>query len=93
MDNADVRITPVGPAHNGGNDLAKPTNCNSMFIAALTWYFGTVQNIVRGEVGSPKLCERWAPKCLTEEHKNLCFGVSLSHLQPLKKNEGISWNP
>jgi len=68
-----------------GNDLGNPTNYSSMFIAALMWYFGTVHSIVRGEVGSHKLYDRWAPKCLTKEHINLCFGFSLSHLQPLKE--------
>jgi hypothetical protein len=68
-----------------GKYLGIPTNCSSMFIAALMWYFGTVRNIVRGEVGSHKLCESWAPKCLTKALKNLRFEVSLSLLQPLKE--------
>jgi hypothetical protein len=70
---------------SGRNDLGNPTNYNSMFIAALIWYFGTVHSIVRGKVGSHKMYERRAPKCLTKDHINLCFGVSLSHIQPLKE--------
>lgn len=72
-------------SESGGNDLGNPTNYSSMFIAALMCYFGTVHGIVRGEVGSHKLYERWAHKYLTKEHTNLCCGFSLSHLQPLKE--------
>jgi len=70
---------------SGGNDLGNATNYSSMFIAALMWYLGTVHSIVCGEVGSHKSYECWAPKCLTKEHINLRFKVSLSHLQPLKE--------
>jgi hypothetical protein len=79
------RSDGCGCSESGGNDMGNPTNYNCMLIAALIWYFGTVYGIVRGEVGSHKLYERWAPKCLTKEHINLCFAVSLSHLQPLKE--------
>jgi len=68
-----------------GNDLGIPTNYNSMLIAAMMCYFGTVHGIVRGELGSHKLYERWAHKCPTKEHINLCCSVSLSHLYPLKE--------
>jgi histone-lysine N-methyltransferase SETMAR len=55
--------------------------------AALELSIGTVHYIVHEELGFRKVCARWAPKCLSEEHKNRRFEIVLSHLQRFKEDE------
>jgi hypothetical protein len=87
MDTDDVRITPVGQLwvqREPRKWFGKPDKLQLPCLS-LHWC-GTLELYTAlsvGEVGSHKLYDRWAPKCLTKEHINLCFGFSLSHLQTL----------
>jgi histone-lysine N-methyltransferase SETMAR len=42
---------------------------------------GTIWNIVHERLGFRKICSRWVPRQLTEEHKKTRMGLSLEHLQ------------
>ena len=41
---------------------------------------GTIWDIVHECLGYRKVCSRWVPRQLTEDHKKTCMGASLSHL-------------
>jgi hypothetical protein len=47
---------------------------------ALLLSFGSVHNIISEEQGYHKVCARWVPGCLTEEHKNRRFEMAVSRL-------------
>jgi len=53
---------------------------------------GTIWDTVHERSGYRKVCSRWVPRQLTEDHKENCMGASLTHLLHLMIMVSISWS-